>query len=375
MSGRVRCLALALLWLAWPGAILAACELPGKIGPKPLLQVLQERELHHCFGDEKDSNALSVQILKIKECAIVERGDVEMLRQRLVSAANDLDAETRSLSEAATVEWQPLAVTLRTELSKARESLASVDAIPPATLWTWSDHKALEGALDYEPIVSASCPAATAPACPAAMATTVRVTRVVNLTNHLLRCAGQSKLEETRKALKKLDAEWDHYFFGTRSQFVWELAINSWRFKAPDDKLAAPPTDQIILLHPGVAFEYVGRDAGREDAYEAIILAEVIGYNRFAWKPRKDGTPSRLPPLGASLVVTYTPDNIGERVGYGVLIHAWNTLSLGFSRRDTGAGEEFTWLLSGDLMRFVIEPSPEAIARFRGKGTAVVSAQ
>jgi hypothetical protein len=58
-----------------------------------------------------------------------------------------------------------------------------------------------------------------------------------------------------------------------------------------------------------------------------------------------------------------------------VLFHVWNTLSLGISRRDTGTGEEMTYLLSGDLMRFVIEPSPETIARFRGKGAAIVTAE
>jgi hypothetical protein len=351
----------------------AACELPGRIGPNPLQQVLIERQ-QQCFGEENDREPLTERILKIQACDAREPDKLLQLRQALLGAIGALETESAALGQGGSPQWQSLAAALQSEVSRTRAPVSSGDGLPPAVLWEWRNHRAVERepnvfAVDYAPLVTASCTTTSSAPCADAMSRTVRVNRVVNLTNRVLRCAGQARLKEAGAALTKLDAAWNHYFFDTRSQFVWELAVNSWRFNASDNILAAPPADQIIFLHPGVALEYVGSDAGREDAYDAIVLAEVIGYNRISWGTHADGSASRIPPLGGSIVATYTPDNLGERVGYGVLIHVNHVFSFGFSRRDTGEGDETTYLLSADFMKLMLKPTPEAIARFRGIST------
>jgi hypothetical protein len=262
---------------------------------------------------------------------------------------------------------------LTAELARAQAAFESTDGIAATEYWAWgTNHNFLQQpdgsfAIDYEAALRDSCQASAAE-CSAAIATAIRVTRLVGLSRHLHACAGTDRLRSSLKTLDALDAAWNHYFFKTRSQYIWELALNSSRFNARDDVFAAPPSDQIILAHPGVAFEYVGGGAHNDKAYEALVFAELVGYNRFRWSPGADGRASQLPPLGASIVATYSPDNDGNHVGYGVMVHAYNTLSLGVTRRDTGAGDETTWLLSLDLMRLVLNPTPEKMAEFRGKG-------
>jgi hypothetical protein len=357
-----------------------ACDLPGKIGRDPLNQILTER-MEGCFGEEQDKNPLTVRVRQIKQCSADQPADVHKLRQNLSHVAADLDAESLATFQSASEDWQALGNTMLSEMMKAKDSLAKADSIAAPAFWDWgsSGHNALQRgdgvfAIDYEPIVKQECPADAATVstkCAAAIHTAVRVNRVVQLSHYVHQCASQSRLEKTLKALAVLDSEWDYYFFKTRSQYVWELAINSWRFQGKDDVFAPPPSDQLIVVHPGVAFEFVGSSAQQAESYQATLFAEVIGYNRFKWKPGNDGSPSSLPPLGVALVVTYTPDNIGEHVGYGVMFHVYNTLSLGVTQRDTGAGNELTYLLSADLMRLILNPTPEAIAKFRGKGAAV----
>ena len=199
------------------------------------------------------------------------------------------------------------------------------------------------------------------------------MSRLVDLSHYLHQCAGNPRLNAIRKRLSQLDAEWNSYFFKTRSQYVWELALNSARFKAKDDVFAEPPPDQIILAHPGVAFEYVGNGARHDKSYEPIVMAEVLGYNRFRWPKRSDGLPSALPPLGASIVATYSPDNVGKHVGFGVMMHLYNTYSFGVTRRDTGAGMDTTYLLSADLMRLFLSPSGYWMKAFRPQGNSVAA--
>jgi hypothetical protein len=280
----------------------------------------------------------------------------------------EVNQDIQARSSGAPAEWDNQLTVLYAELQTARQSIEDVDGIALPVYWQWgggsNEHRTLQRdvfLLNYEPPVRRACANGEA-ACASSVATAVNVVRAVALSARINQCAGRSRLEEAHKSLIALDKEWNHYFFETRSQYIWELAVNSWRFKDKQDQFARPPKDQIILAHPGVAFEYVGGGAQNERAYEATVLAELIGYNRIRWD---DEGKSKLPPLGVSLVATYTPDNTGDHTGYGIMFHAYHTLSLGVTRRDTGAGDETTYLLSMDLMRLVLNPTPEAIEKFR----------
>jgi hypothetical protein len=108
--------------------------------------------------------------------------------------------------------------------------------------------------------------------------------------------------------------------------------------------------------------EYVSGGAGNQDAYNAVAVVEIIGYNRFVWG---QGDDSKRRPFGASLVAAYSGDGQGDRTGYGVMLHVNNKWSIGAIQRDTGFGDETTWLISGDLMKTFLGKSAELRQKFR----------
>jgi hypothetical protein len=345
---------------------------------KTVLNGLEARRLDGCFGGKADVSPVSKRVLAITACTPATRGELDKLREQLVGATREINDDLLSSLGTAAPDWAEAIHVLRSELTASQVALAETDGIAETTLWEWgpSGHQLFQEAdgawaLDYVPVVEARC-AVGSDACAFAATTAASLNRSVNLTRYVLRCAGQARLEGTRTKLAELDADWDHYFFETRSQFIWELAINSARFNADNDKFAGPPDDQIILLHPGIAVEYVGGGEQNESAYDFVIMTELIGYNRIRWPNRRHVSPSRLPALGAAVVATYTPDNTGDRVGYGLMVHINHKYSVGATRRDTGAGEETTWLLSVDLMRLLLKPSYEDIKNFRGAGASNV---
>ncbi len=148
-------------------------------------------------------------------------------------------------------------------------------------------------------------------------------------------------LESERRAtlayLDGLEKRWQAYFSDSYSQYPWELAWNSARYKR-SSTLAEPPTRQFILAHPGAAFEIVDQD-GEQSLEEALIL-EAIGLYRWRYEDNK-----LRRPFGASLVLSWR-GSTGDDVGYGVLVHLPRSWSLGVTyRNDT----EFSALLSADL--------------------------
>lgn len=331
-----------------------------------------------CFGGDNDSNPLAVRVLKIKseQCKASTREELTELRTQLAGLSSEVEVEGTSLATNAAPEWSALTSNLNGELHKSTLELQDVEAISNASYWAWSDnHQSLQQPdgsflVQLAPLIENSCVAGgPMDTCAAAIATAVRVIRVINLSHYLHQCAGNPRLEGVRKKLKALDAEWNDYFFKTRSQYIWELLLNSKRFKGRDDVFAEPPRDQVILAHPGVAYEYVGGGTQNETSYEAIVIGEIIGYNRFGSGQQDGRLFSGRPALGASIVATYSPDNTGDHLGYGVLFHVWNAYSLGVTRRDTGAGKETTYLLSADFMRIVLKPSEFLMKEFRGAGS------
>ena len=366
----------ALLLLAWAAApaAFAADQCDVSATSANVLGDLAVARAKDCFGGTADRNPLAVKIVAIQKCDAESRPDLLKLRQQLADASRAVEAASQVLASTAPPEWAPVTTPLGTELQKSTSELQDIEAISAASYWDWDDHEALQQAngeflVSYGALVDAKCPAGGArPDCARALATAIDVNRLVNLTHRLHQCAAEPHLTGIRKRLAQLDADWDAYFFNTRSQYLWELAINSWRFKARDDVFAEPPGDQVIVAHPGITYEYVGGGARNDKSYEAILMADLVGYNRFRWRAHGDGTPSRLPPLGVSLVGTYSPDNDGEHLGFGVMFHVNNVYSLGVARRDTGAGKETVYLLSADLMRFLLKPSEASQTNFRGAG-------
>jgi hypothetical protein len=359
----------------WFGAACFAAECP--LPPATATNVMGQLGLARaCIGDVEDAHPLSVKVLTVTEnCNPPTRDSLLELRRQLAAISRELEVEGNSLSLAASADWAALTANLRQELQNSSSELQEIAHPSDRSFWEWNDGRTLQRndsfLVDYTPIIQGSCGQAQGrdqAACAAVIATAARVIRVVNLTATLHQCAAQPRLQLVRKRLEELDAQWNSYFFKTRSQYIWELVWNERRFKARDDVFAEPPKDQIIIAHPSVAYEYVGGGARNERAYDAIVYAELLGYNRFGDSLKGGSFMSGRPALGGSIVATYTPDNTGDRVGYGIMLHAFNTFSLGATRRDTGAGKETTYLLSADFMRIVLKPSEALMKHFRGAG-------
>lgn len=367
------CWFVPLVLLALP-AIGQICQVPAGTAANALSEILQLRQLE-CFGGSRDQDVLSARIVKETTdaaCGTATRPDYDEWRRKLARFIQDVDSSLPPQGAIDDPAWRDQFLILSGELKAEADLIGGSDGIARPIYWDWKNHDALQGRnsrhlIGYKSLVESDC-STGADACKEAVGLAIRMNRAVNLTNIVGRCAALPRGKRALESLVKLDKDWNHYFFETRSQYIWELAVNSARYHDKQDVFGEPPTDQIILLHPGVTFEYLGGGARHEEAYQAVVMAEVIGYNKFTWKERSPGVPSRLPPLGASIVATLAKENTGDRIGYGLMIHVYNTLSIGATRRDTGAGTETTWLLSADLMKLILNPSAEAVAKFRGKG-------
>ena len=172
----------------------------------------------------------------------------------------------------------------------------------------------------------------------------------------------RKRLSDIHDQLVKLDDEWSYYFNDARSQFSWEFIANNAIYNPPDDKFSAPPDGQLILLHPRAAVEYVSGNATVDSSYNLTGIVELIGYNRLRW--RKDGPYSNWP-LGISAVASWVPSTPGDDWGYGLMIHIKNDYSIGVTQRNTGAGDETTWIFSVDLNKLFLDKSEEAKKMFQ----------
>lgn len=141
--------------------------------------------------------------------------------------------------------------------------------------------------------------------------------------------------------LDGLDKRWQAYFSSAYSQYPWELALNSSRYKR-SPALAEPPTRQFILAHPGVAYEIIKED-GEQTLKESLIL-ELVGFHRWQF----DGDKLRRP-FGASLLVSWH-GSTGDEVGYGVILHLPRSWSLGVTYRQDS---DFAALVSADLGKLI----------------------
>jgi hypothetical protein len=167
-----------------------------------------------------------------------------------------------------------------------------------------------------------------------------RATRFYTVAALYRRSLGKLLESERIVALTYLDGlekRWQAYFTDAYSQYPWELALNSKRYQR-SSTLAEPPNRQLILAHPGAAFEVIDEDG--EQRLEEALLLEAIGLYRWTYKNSQIRRP-----FGASLVLSWH-GTTGDDVGYGVLLHLPRSWSLGFTYRDD---TDFSALLSADL--------------------------
>jgi len=155
------------------------------------------------------------------------------------------------------------------------------------------------------------------------------------------------------------DARWRSYFADARSQYPWELFINSWRYETRvrrDQGLSGPPDWQWIVLHPDVGMQYV-RSAAAGDRFTPALVLEIVGYSGWRWGD--DHRPQNA--WGVSLSRTYADTASVPTSAWGLSIHRNNKYTLTLTRHGGKTGV----LLSLDLAGAVTSASQAWRDRFR----------
>lgn len=192
-----------------------------------------------------------------------------------------------------------------------------------------------ETEIDLEDFLRDECPGS----CAAAFHRAVRISTLASLYRRSLTKLTDDWRRHALEHLDALDARWQAYFESARSQFPWELAVNSWRYdRSPH--LVEPPTSQIIVLHPEPVFEVTTE--GDSELEEALAL-ELIGFHRWTY----EGTQVARP-LGVSLLATWR-GSAAEEVGYGLIVHLPRFWSLGATYRE----DQTSIVVSTDLAKLV----------------------
>lgn len=355
------------LCVAWLPALGAECDLTEQPSADAYVtEVASLASLHGCFGRANDSSALTRKVLTgIDAPAPPMRTTDEVLDVRNAATGwlSDIELSFDTISAGADATWMPLVALMRSRLSEARLQVKALDATAQATSWELGDLEYFDGALDLKAPIRQSCATPAAPACRAGVAMATEVVRHAELVHAVLnKVLAERRLVPLYNEVSALDQQWDQYFEKGRSQYIWELGLNSWLYRKTlaRNALAGPPDGQWILLHPGAAVEYAHGATTQSDLH-AVAIVELVGYNRL-WH---QGSLLRDLPLGVSAITTVSLDGSGKRIGWGGMVHVRNRFSLGVARRDVGNGMETTWLMSTDLGALFLNANQRVRDQFR----------
>jgi hypothetical protein len=159
-------------------------------------------------------------------------------------------------------------------------------------------------------------------------------------------------------------AMWHAYRDEALPQFPWEWLVNSWRLNRSDTRLRDAqdqpigpidvPTDQLVVLHPGIGLEYrdtpdeIPAAGTQEESHTVpIVYLELLGRYRWSWD---ETTGKMIGGNGVSLVATYGDRDNDTDVGYGLLFHfrATKAYTLGITR----SGDATNVIFNVDLADF-----------------------
>ncbi|MDH3448207.1 MAG: hypothetical protein OEO18_08705 [Gammaproteobacteria bacterium] len=149
---------------------------------------------------------------------------------------------------------------------------------------------------------------------------------------------------KTRGQIETVETRWDAFLEHSKSQTIWELALNGWLYKDSESAgFKRPPSGQWILLHPGLVIENVS-DATDGDQTQAVLSLDVVGYNN--WTREEWYIPS-----GISYNVLYSDRPDIKDWGNAVSLHFKSKYILGFSKHGDNEG----WFVSIDLLESLKE--------------------
>lgn len=347
----------------------------------------------NCLGYEDDPAGISQHVyetlpnIDVSQLQLRSSADIAELRKKtailLDNIAVSLDGVPR------TDQFSPLFETFSEQLTKDRQSVID-GGIHPAELWNQDDLEILEGRVSIPDAIGRTCEnddrgrLVDEPSCKSGFRQARELLRHAKLV-HVVLIESDQHIPALSKAYDKLNEQWNYYFGKARSQYPWELWINSlrydnklvnkckqekestltgndlWEFcrKHKDIRLSAPPNDQLILLHPTAAMEIGPNDPG-DVATNTIGIVEILGYFRF-------GSPKKFPtkwPVGGSIISTVALDSNGERYGWGALLHLKESLSIGVAKGFVG-NSDIRFLITVDIGKFWLRKKTEVQNKFK----------
>lgn len=320
-------------------------------GSQPLIMV-EFLEAAGCLGGGSDKDPVAVSVKDT-----IAKGAGNRVDDALRQVANYVDRSGRERAAPS----RPLLVALLAEIESVRVKIAQQAPLEEVDVrgWEW-DRERFRGLpkLDLSTL-NIRCDNAEEAKCVEARAAGKVVLRAAALVHQALVLRQKDTYEAALNASRVRDAKWTGYFDDARLQFPWELYINGLRYGREARKAGGfgePPSDQFILLHPGVGMEYV-RGAPSGSRFQPALVLELVGYNRWRWTDA--GKMENA--YGASLIQTYS-----DRAGLsssrpGVMFHVQNKYSLALTRDNGKTGI----VLSIDLAKLVTRVDDEARSRFR----------
>jgi hypothetical protein len=160
---------------------------------------------------------------------------------------------------------------------------------------------------------------------------------------------------ELSKRLTVLEAEWTDFFDESKSQTVWEMAINGYFFQRDNEehRFSEPPSWQLVFMHPRIVVENV-KQAVDGQQLKSAIMVELAGVDW--WRQDRWYLPS-----GGSVVTTYSDRSELEDWRWGIALNFASQFTLGASTRDGDTGV----FITVDLLK-LIQDKASILEFYRG---------
>ena len=302
--------------------------------------VLLQLDGKDCLGGPSDNTTIAVAVRK---ALMVPPDDASLFqpaaRSALVLVDGYLQNTTPASPEILREARLQVGVTLATLGSGASPALP--------TAWEPDQGRIFVISQSLQGYVTGACALRDA-ACATAFDTAKEVLRVARLTRLALLRSETPFFRGLLEVNLKREKSWGDYFERARSQYIWELALNSWRMGDSRQEVSPGvrggfrdvPTSQIILLHPYVAMEYANAEA-EGNKFNGTVLVDLVGYNRWSWKP--DGAMGFA--IGGSLILAASDHAATDDFAVGAMLHVNHQWSIGL----VFGGDDPTVVVSADV--------------------------
>jgi len=311
-----------------------------------------------CLGGQEDDLDLARHVKDALE-GVPKEADLGISRAKIADELRVIRATLQKDSIHADVK-QKLTDALGQAIENFIDKNNDLTGIGPHKPRVWAYHPAdgkVDVGIDITPELAACKETGKATECAQGYLRAKQLVRYVTVTKRALDYFSMKGVHAQAVYVNMLEKRWEHYFNDARSQFFWELGFNGWLYGATNkgnEGLLSPPDYQVIVLHPSVGLEYVDTKAG--DRFREAIVLEGIGFNKWTWSDSK----MKLP-LGMSFISVYGDRSSVPQIGYGVLLHYNNNLSLGVTRR----GSETGVILSLDLAKLFLKQGADKQYEFK----------